>query len=140
MFVHTCACIRSMCTCVYVSRVRGQQVDTIRLLICSVVVHSPWDIRSCLYPQCVLTSVTLPSYARDWIDMRKLFSKLYRLPKFNIEKMLEHLGLKFVGQPHSGIDDAKNICRIVSQMIQDGCSLTVNCTCDTPVAPHQPHD
>ena len=95
-----------------------------------LLTYSAWDIRSCLYPQCVLTSVTLPAYARAWIDMRKLFSKLYHLPKFNIEKMLEHLGLKFIGQPHSGIDDAKNICRIVCQMIQDGCSLVVNCNCD----------
>ena len=59
--------------------------------------------------------------------MRKLFSKLYRVPKGNIEKMLELLGMKFIGQPHSGIDDAKNICRIVCQMIKDGCSLIVNC-------------
>ena len=36
--------------------------------------------------------------------------------------------MKFIGQPHSGIDDAKNICRIVCQMIKDGCSLAVNCT------------
>ena len=96
------------------------------------IAYSPWDIRSCLYPQCVLTSIPLPPYARGWIDMRKLFSKLYRLPKYNIGKMLEHLGMKFVGQQHSGIDDAKNICRIVCQMIQDGCSLTINCTCDVP--------
>lgn len=34
--------------------------------------------------------------------------------------MLENLGLHFEGRPHSGLDDSKNIARIMIKMMQDG--------------------
>ena len=35
--------------------------------------------------------------------------------------MLEHLGLNLEGRHHSGIDDCKNLGRIVIEMIKRGC-------------------
>lgn len=40
--------------------------------------------------------------------------------------MLESLGLEFEGREHSGIDDAKNIARVVVQLVKDGCILKYN--------------
>ncbi len=40
--------------------------------------------------------------------------------------MLESLGLQFQGREHSGIDDAKNISRVLVQLIKDGCILKYN--------------
>lgn len=40
--------------------------------------------------------------------------------------MLDHLGLEFEGRPHCGLDDAKNIGRIVLRMIEDGISIEPN--------------
>lgn len=40
--------------------------------------------------------------------------------------MLDKLGLKYEGRPHSGLDDSRNIARIALRMLQDGCQLRVN--------------
>lgn len=43
-----------------------------------------------------------------------------------LSTMLENLGLKYEGRPHSGLDDSRNIARIALRMLQDGCQLRVN--------------
>ncbi|KAG7235960.1 hypothetical protein INR49_001698 [Caranx melampygus] len=43
-----------------------------------------------------------------------------------LSTMLEKLGLKYEGRPHSGLDDSRNIARIAVRMLQDGCQLRVN--------------
>lgn len=40
--------------------------------------------------------------------------------------MLEQLGLKYEGHPHSGLDDSHNIARIAIKMLKDGCQLRIN--------------
>lgn len=40
--------------------------------------------------------------------------------------MLEHLELDFEGRPHCGLDDARNIARVLLRMICDGASIQVN--------------
>ena len=40
--------------------------------------------------------------------------------------MVSNLGLKFEGTPHSGIDDARNITRILQIMVRDGCEIKFN--------------
>lgn len=87
---------------------------------------SPWDVKECLFPQCVFSKFPFPSYATKWIDVRKMFSSFYRVRSGNLPGMLESLGLKFEGREHSGIDDAKNIVRILVQLIKDGCILKYN--------------
>lgn len=86
----------------------------------------PWDIKECLFPQCVLAKVSFPQYATKWIDVRKLFSSFYRIKSGNLSGMLEKLGLVFEGREHSGIDDTKNIARVLIQLIKDGCILKYN--------------
>ena len=88
--------------------------------------YSPWDIRNCLFPQCVLVNVTFPIYAAKWIDIRKLFSSFYQTSSGNLSNMLSMLGLSFEGREHCGIDDSKNIARVVCQLIKDGCVLQYN--------------
>ena len=40
--------------------------------------------------------------------------------------MLERQGMRFVGRPHSGIDDSRNIARIAIRMASDGATLYIN--------------
>ena len=44
----------------------------------------------------------------------------------NLSKMLEYVGMKFEGREHCGLDDTRNITRVVIQMINDGCILKYN--------------
>lgn len=40
--------------------------------------------------------------------------------------MLTMLGLDFQGQPHSGLDDSKNIARVLIRLIQDKAFVRIN--------------
>ena len=42
------------------------------------------------------------------------------------EELLERLGLSFEGRPHSGIDDARNIAKLLVKMVHDGLEARVN--------------
>ena len=88
--------------------------------------HSPWDIKECLFPQCVFARVPFPKYASKWIDVRKLFASFYQIRSGNLSKMLQQLGMKFEGREHCGLHDTRNITRIIVQMITDGCILKYN--------------
>lgn len=87
---------------------------------------SPWDIKECLFPQCVLASVPFPQYATKWIDVRKMFASFYQMRSGNLSSMLDGLGLTFEGREHSGIDDTRNIARVVTQVIKDGAIVKYN--------------
>lgn len=95
-------------------------------MLCCSFCYSPWDIKECLFPQCVFARVPFPSYATKWMDVRKLFSSFYRVRSGNLSGMLESFGLKFEGREHSGIDDTRNIARVLMQLIRDGCILKYN--------------
>ena len=43
-----------------------------------------------------------------------------------LSTMLEKLGMRYEGRPHSGLDDSRNIARIAVRMLKDGCQLRVN--------------
>lgn len=58
--------------------------------------------------------------------MRKLFASFYQMRSGNLSKMLESIGLQFQGREHCGLDDARNIARVVEQLIKDGCVLKYN--------------
>ena len=58
--------------------------------------------------------------------MRKHFRNFYKVNQQNLQGMLDTLGMDFVGRPHSGIDDTRNIARIVIQLLKDGCDLAIN--------------
>ena len=55
-----------------------------------------------------------------------MFSAFYRVRSGNLSNMLESLGLEFEGREHSGIDDVKNIARVIVQLVKDGCILKYN--------------
>jgi len=52
------------------------------------------------------------------LNLKAEFSRTVGLSKkMGIRGALRHIGLKFEGSPHRGIDDAKNIARIVRRVI-----------------------
>jgi len=44
----------------------------------------------------------------------------------SLRAMLELAGFEFEGQPHSGIDDSRNIARLAIRLMEDRCELIVN--------------
>lgn len=92
----------------------------------AVVTDGPWDMARFLHMQCCLSNVPFPRWARKWINIRKSFSNFYGFRRSKLNVMLENMGMVFEGHPHSGIDDARNIARIVVRMLDDGADLRVN--------------
>ena len=78
----------------------------------------PWDFRDFYWHHSVkeqrAVSPEKYNYFKRWINIRELHARTFSLPRQkNVTKMLLDLGLVFEGRPHSGIDDASNISRIL---------------------------
>jgi inhibitor of KinA sporulation pathway (predicted exonuclease) len=52
--------------------------------------------------------------------VKKAFGKLYGRRTNGMLDMLNRLNLELEGRHHSGIDDCKNISRVVQRMLEDG--------------------
>ncbi|KAI0778559.1 exonuclease RNase T and DNA polymerase III [Trametes elegans] len=88
-----------------------------------------WDLKTMLPLQLRLSGLdnaitpsgTLVSPYDRWINIKKSYQKFYdmRYPT-GMEGMLRHAQMELEGRHHSGIDDCKNILRLVRRMRQDG--------------------
>lgn len=92
----------------------------------AVVTDGPWDMGRFLFYQCKISKVTYPNWAKTWINIKKPFCNFYNTERMNLQKMLSELGLSFIGQPHSGLDDAHNIARVAIKLYEDGANMRVN--------------
>lgn len=75
--------------------------------------------------QCKRSGIAFPRQFKRSCNLRTSFSKFYG-KKFNLGGMLEYFGMRFEGREHSGIDDSRNIARIVLRVLEDGNELRVN--------------
>ena len=72
-------------------------------------------------PYAPLAIATLPTPFDRWINVKRSFQQQHGLRRARgMEGMLRHAGLALEGRHHSGIDDCKNILRIVQRMRADG--------------------
>ncbi|KAJ3129223.1 3'-5' exoribonuclease 1 [Nowakowskiella sp. JEL0407] len=92
------------------------------------VTDGPWDLRDFLRKQCNTSKVSRPSYLYKFVDLRLLFSQHYKHERagLNLEAMLSIIGRRFEGRQHSGIEDTRNIARIVQHMIAEGVKFSEN--------------
>jgi len=86
----------------------------------------PFDLRFFLHGECMRKGLAKPAYYDKWINVKSMFADFYRTRHLKIHKMLEKQNLKFEGRLHSGIDDTRNIARILIRMRNDGCQMYVN--------------
>jgi 3'-5' exoribonuclease 1 len=88
--------------------------------------------------QCEIAKIIYPKWAYQWINIKNTFTEFYSIKsgrklkktflhfliscsfsfKKGIRDMLDKLGLSFLGNLHSGLDDATNIGRIVIELIK----------------------
>lgn len=89
-------------------------------------IFRPWDIDRFLKQQCKRLNIQIPHYFHRWVNVRKHFYNYYKIKQVNVELMLQHLGMEFEGRPHCGIDDSRNIARILIQLKKDGADMCIN--------------
>jgi len=83
-----------------------------------------WD-SICLSKECARKKIPKPSYLNQWIDARVIFMKQFKFKPTSFNMALETAGLKFEGQPHSGLDDAKNLARLVHKLKKLGARFCI---------------
>jgi ERI1 exoribonuclease 3 len=83
-----------------------------------------WDLRTCLRSEAKKKKIDLPKYLRSYINLKDVFRSFFNYQgAFGMVQMLNHLGLNLEGKHHSGIDDCRNIGRIVVEMMKKGCKF-----------------
>jgi len=99
----------------------------------STVTHGDWDFRDIFQKQLRHYNVAnsrIPSFFRRWINIKSVFDTLYASPQTpahmqrpaarGLKSVLQSLGMEFIGRPHSGIDDTRNIAAVAQRLLRDG--------------------
>jgi len=107
-----------------------------------LITDGPFDMGRFMYLQCQQSGIPFPEHATYWSNLRKVFVNFYKesfyahssnsnnnlspkqLP--GLATMLDRLDMEFEGQPHCGLDDAKNIARIAIRLLKDKAVIRVN--------------
>lgn len=87
----------------------------------TIVTCGGWDLRTMMPQQCQISGIEIPTLFRSWINIKEEFAKHCYRPKrgnpLGMAGMIHAAGMEIEGRHHSGIDDVKNITRILQHMI-----------------------
>jgi inhibitor of KinA sporulation pathway (predicted exonuclease) len=85
-----------------------------------MVTCGDWDLGSMLPRQCAQHHLPVPAWANRWANLKRIFA--WHFPhageRVGLAEMAAALDLPLVGRPHSGIDDARNIARILGRLLE----------------------
>lgn len=79
-----------------------------------------WDLQVMLPKQCKQVNMDIPCEMRRWINVKKAFAAATGYFPRGIIDMLTKLNLQHEGRLHSGIDDCRNIVRILKALMEMG--------------------
>lgn len=86
-----------------------------------------WDLDKMLPHQSKSFEFQYPDYLKRWINIKKTFETVTGVyPRGDLLEMLKRLGLELEGSHHSGIDDCRNIARILKCLAERGCHFEIN--------------
>ena len=77
-----------------------------------------WDLKTMLPGQCKHFRLPVREYFRSWINIKKVFKSATGVKASGMPSMLKHFDLQLLGRHHSGIDDSKNIVRILAKIAE----------------------
>eukprot|EP00756_Hemistasia_phaeocysticola_P045344 Hpha_TRINITY_DN19099_c0_g1::TRINITY_DN19099_c0_g1_i1::g.138237::m.138237/K18416/THEX1, ERI1; 3'-5' exoribonuclease 1 len=85
----------------------------------------PWDLRDFFWKHSIadqqkLPREEVPEHWRHWVDVRDLCADTLQQPRRGILRMLGSMGMRFEGRQHSGIDDTRNVARILIGLLRRG--------------------
>lgn len=83
----------------------------------AIVTCGDWDLKTCLPTQLRACAIDfVPAPYRQWINVKVPFKRWKRKPA-GMKRMLETLGIELEGRHHRGIDDSRNIAKIVKALV-----------------------
>ncbi|KAM0029104.1 putative ribonuclease H-like superfamily, exonuclease, RNase T/DNA polymerase III [Helianthus debilis subsp. tardiflorus] len=84
-----------------------------------------WDIKTKIPQQCKVAKMKLPSYFMEWINLKDVYLNFYKRRAAGMRTMMNELKIPLLGSHHLGIDDTKNIARLLQRMLMDGAELKI---------------
>lgn len=79
-----------------------------------------WDLNTMLPNEIRNKRLPVHKYYSTYINVKDEFNYFYKQKAKGMVGMLQYLKLKLDGRHHSGIDDTRNIAKIMIKMIKDG--------------------
>lgn len=84
-----------------------------------------WDLKTKVPQQCRVSRMKLPPYFMEWINVKDAYLNFYGRRATGMVAMMKQLQIPLLGNHHLGIDDAKNIARVLQRMLADGALLQI---------------
>jgi len=84
-----------------------------------------WDLKTKVPEQCKVSNIKLPNYFMEWINLKDIYLNFYCRRATGMITMMRQLQMPTVGSHHLGIDDSKNIARVVQRMLADGAMMQI---------------
>ena len=77
-----------------------------------------WDLKTMLPGQCRHFNWVLPEYFGTWMNIKHVFQRLTGVKAKGMPHMLEYFKIPLEGRHHSGIDDSRNIAKILARLAE----------------------
>lgn len=84
----------------------------------SFVTCGDWDLKTMLPRQCGHFNIPTANYFHRWINIKVAFQKLTGKKAKGMISMLDYFGLSLDGRHHSGIDDSRNIAKVLKKLAE----------------------
>ncbi|XP_047329205.1 uncharacterized protein LOC124932561 [Impatiens glandulifera] len=84
-----------------------------------------WDLKTKVPQQCKVLEMKLPEYFMEWINLKDVFLNFYKRRAPGMVTMMKELELPLMGSHHLGIDDTKNIAKVLQHMLIDGALIQI---------------
>ncbi|XP_075489023.1 putative exonuclease domain-containing protein At3g15140 [Primulina tabacum] len=89
------------------------------------VICGNWDLKTSIPRQCAVSNMKLPPYFMEWINLKDVYLNFYNTRAPGMLSMMRGLQIPPLGSHHLGIDDARNIARVLRHMLTDGAILKI---------------
>ncbi|EPS67375.1 hypothetical protein M569_07399 [Genlisea aurea] len=96
-----------------------------RLNKAAFVTCGNWDLKTKIPQQCLVSGISLPPLFMEWINIKDIFLNFYNKRAPGMVSMMRELRIPPEGSHHLGIDDSKNIARILLRLLSDGARLQI---------------
>ncbi|KAH6838073.1 Polynucleotidyl transferase [Perilla frutescens var. hirtella] len=84
-----------------------------------------WDLKTKVPQQCEVSRMKLPPYFMEWINLKDIYLNFYNRRAPGMLSMMRELRIRALGSHHLGIDDSKNIARVLQHLLADGALLQI---------------
>lgn len=93
----------------------------------AVVTWGNWDCRSMLELECRFKGISRPPYFDRWINLRIPFVAAFggSKPRADLAHAIRMAGMEWEGRPRGASDDARNIARLLGELMRRGIQLGI---------------